>query len=206
MMYLPKQFSVSDESETFDLMDRYSFATVISCADNTPLISHLPLVLDRGTRKLFGHMARANRHWKIMEKNPDVTILFHGPHTYITPQWYVSGRDVPTWNYAVVHAVGKARLIEDHPGLIDLLENMSVKFEAGSTNPWKFELPDDLLDPEVLMKAIVGFEIEITELHSKFKLSQNRCLEDRESVMQGLSQRGDDQSRAVLEMMDATLQ
>src|SRR5262249_54980216 len=120
-MYLPKHF-VPKEDAALDLMDEYPFATVISCANDAPTISHLPLLLDRSRNRLVGHMARANGHWRVIQEKPQTTVLFHGPHTYITPTWYMSGRDVPTWNYAVVHVVGRAKLIEDFDGLMTLLQ------------------------------------------------------------------------------------
>lgn len=146
-------------------------------------------------------MARANGHWRILQENSEVTAIFHGPDTYITPSWYASGRDVPTWNYAVVHIQGRAKLIENFEGLTDLLRKMTARFEVSNPKPWRFELPDDLLDPATLVRAIVGFEIEITDLKGKFKLSQNRSTKDRDGVLQGLLTRPDDRSRAIHELM-----
>src|SRR5262249_5079837 len=138
-MYLPKYTVPKKEDAALDLMDQYPFATLLSQREDSPLISHLPLLLNREQNTLIGHMARANSHWRILSENPRVTVLFHGPHTYVTPKWYVSGRDVPTWNYAVVHVTGRAKLIEDFEGLNRILQMLTTKLEDGTSNPWQFE-------------------------------------------------------------------
>lgn len=200
-MYLPRPFSVKEETEIFDFIEKYPFATLISCFENQPWVSLIPLVLDRNRKTLYGHMSRANSHWKWIEKSSVITVLFHGPHTYITPKWYVSGRDVPTWNYTVAQARGEVQLIEDFEGITQILKNQTARFEVGGAQPWSFELPEDLSDPSLLVKAIVGFEIEITELEAKFKLSQNRSAGDQEGIVNGLVRRADAQSLAVRDLM-----
>lgn len=130
----------------------------------------------------------------------DITAIFNGPHTYITPTWYV-GREVPTWNYAVVHVTGKLRWIREFKPLIALLRQMTNVFEGNRDDRWRFSLPDDLKSEEELTSAIIGFEIEVASMDAKFKLSQNRSTEDRQGVLRGLETRTDEMSRKVLEMM-----
>lgn len=199
-MYLPKHFEVSDV-EALRLIDAEPFATLVAQDAGSPFVSHLPLVMakDEPTR-LYGHMARRNHQWEVFRSEPSVLAIFHGPHTYVTPTWYVA-HDVPTWNYAVVHVEGKVRLLEQPRDLVRLLAIMTEKFEGKGPDAWRFRLPDDLAGEGVLAQAIVGFEIVVEKVTAKFKLSQNRVVEDRRNVMDGLAERGDAQSVGVRELM-----
>lgn len=181
-------------------MDQNPFATLISIKDNEPFISHLPLTPKRENGKivLIGHCARANPHWKLFTTG-NITVVFHGPHTYITPRWY-EVNDVPTWNYLTVHAIGKVRLIEDSSGLTECLKQLSLHAEKHWPSGWEFYVPDDLQGP-ALQKAIVGFEIHIEQINFKKKLSQGGKDIDRAGVLVGLAGRPDDNSRGVLEEM-----
>jgi transcriptional regulator len=204
-MYLPKHFSVEDNSHAIRIGKENSFATVISFdKENEPFINHLPLIVenDGDGLKLIGHMARRNPQWQHFMSGSKALVIFNGPHTYITPTWYVSGRDVPTWNYVVVHAQGKATAIEDFDRLTAILKKLTDKFERDNPQPWEFELPDDLLDARALTSAIVGFEIHVEKIEAKFKLSQNRSAEDKRGIIEGLSTRSDDMSRAIRLMME----
>lgn len=203
-MYAPKYFNETNKEKLIEIIDAYPFATVMSYDESKePFFSHLPLLLEKKNEgfTLLGHMAKRNPQWRHFAKNPQAKIIFHGPHAYITPRWYRSGRDVPTWNYVAVHMTGQVRLIHDFEDLVTLLKSLTGKFEAGSVSPWEFELPDDLLSPEALSSAIVGFEVEIEKIDAKFKLSQNRSAADKEGMIEGLSQRHDDASRALSELM-----
>lgn len=199
-MYLPKHFSV-DPDQARQLISEYPFATLIAIADDhSPFVNHLPLILQRDS--LLGHMAKNNPQWRHFQKNPNVTVLFHGPHTYITPKWYTSGRDVPTWNYAVVHVRGQVKLIEDAPGITEILKTLTFKFESDTPKQWDFSLPKDLESPIALSSAIVGFEIQIVELQAKFKLSQNRPPQDLSGIKDGLAQRSDEMSAKIKALME----
>ncbi len=202
-MYLPPAFKVDDQQRAFALIDAEPFATVISQTSNGPFVNHLPLLLDRGRAagpRLVGHMARRNPQWQHFKIDKAVLVVFHGPHTYITPTWYAE-HDVPTWNYAVAHVRGEVRLLEGFKDLIEILGKMTAKFEDSSPKPWRFSLPDDLKTEEQLTGAIVGFEIVNFEVEAKFKLSQNRSARDQAAVIDGLATRSDDQSRQVRDLM-----
>jgi transcriptional regulator len=188
---------VKDLDASFRLMDANPFATVISiCNSMQPYISHLPLTPRRnGDRiELIGHLARANPHSKVLG-NQKVTAIFHGPHAYITPKWYAED-DVPTWNYAAVHALGPVKLIEDYEGILQCLQDLSAHAERHWTSGWKFFVPDDLKEP-VLTKSIVGFKIHVETIEHKNKMGQNRSKEDLGGVIRGLEKRDDDGSRGV---------
>lgn len=197
-MYNPPRYKETDQNEAFALMDRYPFATLITVADGKPLISHLPLTPKWMDDKieLLGHLARANPHWKQLANSP-VTVVFHGPHTYITPKWYADGGEVPTWNYSAIHVAGSVELIESYDGIVDCLKELVTHVERHWPSGWEFSVPDDLAG-EILPKSIVAFKVRINEMNFKKKLSQNRNPADRAGVLRGLEARSDDNSRAVL--------
>ncbi|MCC7406268.1 MAG: FMN-binding negative transcriptional regulator [Bdellovibrionales bacterium] len=208
-MYLPSHFSTTDLSHTLALMQKYPFATLISFDKaGAPIINHFPLLTElvEGKITIVGHMAKRNPQWRNFASHPRAVVVFSGPHTYITPSWYVSGRDVPTWNYAVAHVEGTVRLVEDFAALTALLQRLTQQFEHGSSSPWQFELPEDLQQPEALTSAIVGFEIQVDKIETKFKLSQNRSVDDRRGILAGLATRTDDLSKQVLAMMNQELE
>lgn len=204
-MYLPTPFLQKEELKVKKLIDQNSFATIISYPKNKrPFINHLPVIFSScpGEDKiLIGHMARKNPQWMHFKDHPESTVLIHGAHTYVTPQWYKSSRDVPTWNYAVVHLHGKMELVESFTEQMEILKQLSNFFENPSSRPWEFELPEDLLDEAALTSAIISFKFHIEETEAKFKLSQNRTAEDRQGVIDGLLERTDDMSQLVREMM-----
>lgn len=199
-MYNPQRFQSTDTDDAFELMLHNPFATLISVVDGKPFISHLPITPKKidSSIELIGHLARANPHSKFLAGS-EVTVIFHGPHTYITPKWYVED-DVPTWNYATVHVKGSVEMIESNQGIIECLKELTVHVEKFWPSGWNFFVPEDL-SGEILQKSIVGFKIKIGDLNFKKKLSQNRSAADRVGVLKGLESREDDNSRFVLNEM-----
>ncbi len=199
-MYNPQRFKSGDTNEAFDLMDKNPFATVITVVEGKPFVSHLPLTpkMVGNEIELIGHLARANPHWKSFA-NSQATVIFHGPHTYITPKWYAEN-DVPTWNYSTAHVTGKIELIESHDGIVGCLKELTTHVERRWPSGWEFFIPDDLTG-DILPKSIVGFKIKVDEINFKKKLSQNRTPVDRAGVLKGLETRDDDNSRSVLSEM-----
>lgn len=199
-MYVPTRFDNKDVAQSLDLIRQYPFATVITLQGGMPFISHLPLVLEQEGEEIYliGHLARANPHARFIHQS-ECTVIFHGPHSYITPVWYHEN-DVPTWNYAVVHAKGPCELIEDTAGITECIEKLTTHMESNRSPRWDFWVPEDLQGDD-LAKHIAGFKIRVTQMQSKFKLSQNRSAEDREGVMKGLQEQGDDMSLAIHELM-----
>jgi len=199
-MYIPKAFREDDINTLHKLMREYSFATLITQHEGVPFATHLPFILDaqRGPNgTLLAHMARANPQWHHFASGQEELVIFQGPHAYISPSWYEVELSVPTWNYAVVHAYGIPRLIEDGEELYQLLKTLIETHEAQFEKPWPFQLPDDYL--QKMMLGIVGFEIEITRLEGKFKLSQNRTASEREHIIAALQESRD--TLAVAELM-----
>jgi transcriptional regulator len=201
-VYIPKWFRETNQAALHDLMRANSFATLISQHDGAPYASHVPILLqaDAGPHgTLVGHMARANAQWRDFAPEQEVLTIFQGPHAYVSPSWYETELSVPTWNYAVVHAYGTPRVIEDHAALYDILKATVAMYEAPFEQPWPFDLPEDFVDK--MMRAIVGFAIPITRLEGKYKLSQNRPLADQQRVVEALYQQGDALSTGTAALM-----
>lgn len=184
-MYIPKHFSENDLSVLQTLMREYSFAILVSTQeDGVPIATHLPFVYEPEPAPygvLKAHMALGNSHWRTFQADREALAIFQGPHAYISPSWYEVELSVPTWNYATVHAYGKPRIITDQAELYTHLKALIAMHEAQFANPWPFErLPADYI--ERMMKGVVGFEMGITRLEGKFKMSQNRSESERVRV------------------------
>lgn len=204
-MYLPNHFLVDDTDLLAAFIRKYPFATVIGIAGKQNEINHLPLMLsDDGTR-LFGHIAKMNPLLQIAKQtHRELTAVFHGPHAYITPSWYPSKREtgkvVPTWNYAVVHAKGELTTIEDKVWLRDHVSQMTNLHEPSHQSTWRLnDAPEDYI--QMMLNAIVGIEIQISSLTGKFKLSQNRPAEDFAGVVTHLAQSPDEVLQDMLGYM-----
>ena len=191
-MYLPKHFSVEDPALLAELIAEYPLATLVANLDDHFEINHLPLMLSTDRTKLYGHIARMNPLTSVAQsEHPAVTAIFHGPNAYVTPAWYPSkqesGKVVPTWNYATVHAEGTVKLIEDPQWLRNHVSQMTNLHEPTYQSTWKLDdAPEEYV--QTMLKAIVGIEIEINNLIGKFKLSQNRPAPDYEAVKEQLQQ------------------
>ena len=176
-LYVPSHFHVEDRAALVDFMRENAFATFVSAGDAGLHVSHVPILVDLFGDKvvLRGHLARANPQWEALEGAKHVTAIFHGPHAYVSPTWYVTQPSVPTWNYAVVHAHGKARLT-DEAELHEVVSELSGIYEADNTPPWRFSEQPAAYAASML-GMIVGFEVEVERIEGKFKLSQNRPVE-----------------------------
>jgi transcriptional regulator len=201
MLYVPDSFRESDVAVIQDFMRRYPFATVVSYRDGIH-VSHLPLLLDpqRGPYgTIVGHLARANAHWRDFNGETGTTCVFHGPHAYISPTSYAARPAVPTWNYAVVHAIGTPTLIDDQQRLAAIIDETLDTFEPALRDPAADGyLPETYRAP--LLKAIVGFEMPIERLDGKFKLGQNRSADDQAGIRAALQAQGVSVSE-LLELM-----
>lgn len=206
-MYLPRLFAETDRARLKAICDENPFATVMGLGTRgsspSSEIAHVPCLVDLDCEQVRLHVARANPLARLAASGARLTAIFHGPHCYITPRWYVEpARQVPTWNYAVVHASGPARTM-DAGGLRSLLGELTARFEAGAQTPWR---PEDTAPGFVdgLLAAIVGIVIDVDRLEGKLKLSQNRSPEDRARVRAGLAERGAAGDSAVLDLMRST--
>ncbi len=158
-IYVPPHFRIEDRERLAGFMRAHAFATLVSAGGAGLHVSHVPLLVDVDgeTICLRGHLARANEQWKTLEEAQHVTAIFHGPHAYVSPSWYVTQPSVPTWNYAVVHAHGAARITEEAE-LHEVVNELSAVYEAGNRPPWKLsEQPAPYVSS--MLGMIVGFEI-----------------------------------------------
>lgn len=204
-MYIPTHFSAPGKDALHDLIRAYPFATLVVTTATGVEVNHLPLYLD-GNGVLSGHLARVNPLWQTVQGDIDVLAVFHGPHTYISPSCYPSkartGMVVPTWNYVVVHARGKLRVIEDVHWLRAHLAALTAQHEVSFAEPWQLEdAPADFVDK--LMQAVVGIEMTIIELTGKWKVSQNQPLENQMGVVRGLSASDDEYARKMAAVVKA---
>ncbi len=197
-MYVPKHFAETEDRTLWQFIDDHSFGTLLTVADGRPFASHLPFLTDRGERVLHCHVARANPQWLQLGVSSEVLAIFAGPHGYISPTWYADP-GVPTWNYAVVHAHGEARAIDDAEHTRRNVEALAAKFERGRAAPW---VPD--FDTRRLA-GIVSIEIRVATLEGKFKLSQNRSAVDRSRVVAALQATGRDDDAALAQLMAAAM-
>jgi transcriptional regulator len=201
-MYLPNHFAQHDVAALHTLIQQHPLATLVTVGPDGPTADHIPLELDasagpHGT--LRGHVARANPLWQAAAGTA-VLAVFHGPQAYVTPSWYPSKaathKVVPTWNYAVVHAQGVLRAVEDAPWLQALVSRLTGHQEATRALPWAVgDAPEDFV--QSLLRVIVGIEIPLTALVGKWKVSQNRSEADRLGVAQGLAEQGSSGAHAM---------
>ncbi|HEU4411420.1 MAG TPA: FMN-binding negative transcriptional regulator [Polyangiaceae bacterium] len=194
-MYLPAHFAERDPERLRAFLASYPFGVLVGAGD-PPEIAHVPFVSSPEGGALWGHVARANPVWRGFDGRA-VTVVFQGPHGYVSPRFYASKQLVPTWNYAAVHVRGAPRLLERDDEVDALLRRLGEVNEAGSPSPWS---PDEL-DPAAyanLRRAIVAFEVPLTELVGKFKLGQNRAPADREALTRALEARGGPDDLAML--------
>lgn len=198
-MYLPTHFEQTDPALLLDVMQRHNFATMVSMVDGAQFATHVPVLAREvgGAIEIVGHVARANPHWRGLRVSSDVLVIFHGPHTYISPTLYDQQNRVPTWNYIAVHATGKAVVCEDEAGKCAILEDLIRHHEPG------YQLQFDSLEPNYrtgMMQAIVGFTIRVDQLHGKFKLGQHRLDHDMPE-MQAWHEAGGENEREIAAWM-----
>ena len=206
-MYVPKHFEEQRPEVLQALMKAHPLASLVTFDGAQLQASHVPLLLDPDTGPfgtLKGHVARANPLWQQFNNEVDTLAIFQGPQAYVSPSWYPSkhehGKAVPTWDYAVVHARGRARAVEDAGWLLAFLGQLTDQAESRQAVPWKVsDAPPEYI--ERLLEAIVGIEIPITSIQGSWKLSQNRASADRLGVAAGLQSRGDATSRDVAELV-----
>ena len=202
-MYIPAPNRIDDREKINAFIHAYGFATVITDQDGRPWGSHLPVLLDESTGLLRSHMARANQQWKHFKADHEVLCIFHGPHAYISPSWYVQQHEVPTWNYAAVHVYGFPQIVDEHDALKKIVIDTTNKYEALVPSSWTLPLSEDELNG--MLRAIVGFTIRISRVEAKFKLGQNRSAEDREGTVRGLASSGHLPSIELAEFTKAQL-
>ena len=205
-MYIPEHFNEPDHARILALMRDFGFATLISTSSDGAQVTHAPVQVNDQRRVLIGHLARANPHSAALQDGASLLAIFHGPHSYISPTWYIDENprvpNVPTWNYAAVHVTGTVTRIDDGLAKWKIVTDLAAQYEAGSTAPWD---PRSLDAHASKLSAIVGFEIAILRIEAKLKLSQNRSVQDQESVIAKLATSEFSEVRATGAMMRENL-
>lgn len=193
-MYLPAHFKIEDSAELLSFMNANGFATLVTAPDGVPFATHLPVLVQVEGEDVFlrSHLARANKQWQHFSEK-DVLVMFQGPHALIHPGWYDSRPNVPTWNYTAVHAYGQAHLIKGE-GTRDIAYGLVQKY-----TPDMAAIPEDF--ERRMLEGVVTFEVRVTRLEGKYKLSQNKPEQDRVNVAAHLQVSDRAEERATAEFM-----
>ena len=207
-MFIPKRFNQDNIEELIALMEKYSFATLVTQTDEGVEATHLPMIISNVADKLYlkAHIAKANPLWKSVANGADVLVIFNGPNCYISPSHYPTkketGKAVPTWNYAVVHVTGTISFIHDREGVYDIIDTLTTKHEMGTRDPWSIsDAPEQYI--QKMLPAIVGIEIDVSSILGQWKLSQNQPEVNQRGVVEGLSASIDANMGEVAEMVKA---
>lgn len=202
-MYTPIHNREPDRAKIIGFMREYPFATLISTRDSKITATHLPvLVEERGDDLvLIAHLARANTQWMDFAAANDAMMIFQEPHAFISTRHYERPLSVPTWNYIAVHAYGTPRILESVAERLSVVERTVLAFE-GNLDHWH-ALPDDFKRTKA--NGIVAFEMPVTRLDARFKLSQDRTLLEQQNIIETLVQR-DDVESTIGELMRARLE
>lgn len=196
-MYVPNHFDESRTESLHGLIADHPLGVLITHGPDGLDANHLPFELDPGEGShgvLRAHVARNNPLWQGVADGQEVLVVFRAEQAYISPNGYPSKhethRQVPTWNYRVVHAHGRIAVRDDERYVRGVVARLTRQHEATQATPWKMgDAPQDYID--TMLKAVVGIEIEITRLVGKFKLSQNREVRDRVGAAQALIREGE---------------
>jgi transcriptional regulator len=196
-MYQPPHFREDNLDALHALIRENPLGLLISSGSDGPVANSIPFHLNaalssKGT--LQAHVAKANPQWRDIAGGAPVLVVFQGVDAYVTPSWYQTKREtgkvVPTWNYAMVQARGPARVVDDPQWLRAQIEVLTGNQESAREKPWAVDdAPADFILSQI--KGIIGIEIEIAEIHGKWKVSQNRPEADQRGVIDGLEEKND---------------
>ena len=210
-MYNPSHFSEERIDVLHELITSYPLGALVSLAPEGMNANHLPFEIvapsaDAPFGTLRAHCARSNPLWQNLEPLNESLIIFQGAQTYITPSWYeekkLSGKVVPTYNYAVVHGYGKLRVVDDPQWILNLLHRLTKHHEDKQASPWQIsEAPESYI--EKMLAAIIGIEIPLTKLTGKWKVSQNRPPQDRINISAGLRTSADQNAQAMATLVES---
>jgi len=203
-MYNVPYFKEPDPKKIKEFIQQHPFAMLIGCANNFSVATQVPLLMEERAGQTFlkGHIMRNTDHHKAFVQNGHVLCVFSGAHTHVSASWYTNPHVASTWNYMSVHARGTLTFLPEEQ-LLQILKDTTAHFENNIHSPALFEnLPNDYV--QRLVKAIVGFEIEVTEVAHVFKLSQNRDAESYQNII-GHLQAGDADAQTIaVEMQQRT--
>ena len=200
-MYKFSYFTEPDSDTVIAFMKENSFAIITAIGETYPVATQIPLFIDmneEGKIFLTGHIMRKTDHHKAFEKNENVLVIFNGPHTYVSASWYEEKEVASTWNYITVHAKGKIKFT-DEEGTYEAIKAITNKYEGTDSAAAFDKLPSEYITR--LIKAIVGFKIEVINFDNVFKLSQNHTTHTKQSIAGHLNEKGDEHSAAIAKEM-----
>ena len=198
-MYIPELYKNENQEDIQNFIHQNGFAILVNQTNGKFWATHIPLLLEEinGKQILTGHVSKENPQAESFSTNDEVLVIFHGAHSYISSSWY-DHENVPTWNYLAVHVYGKVKLHSLEQS-IEALKKLVDKYEANSKNPIRVEE----LSKKTMLQArgIVSFEIEITAIEAKKKLSQNRDDKNYKNIITELEKTNDNQAIAIAQEM-----
>ncbi|MFN8244543.1 MAG: FMN-binding negative transcriptional regulator [Ferruginibacter sp.] len=201
-MYKLPYYTEPDSDTLFAFMERHPFAIITGQGENGPVATHVPLAVERtatGSLLLSGHIMHKTDHYLAFEKEPEVLVIFTGPHCYVSASWYTNPAVGSTWNYMTVHAYGKISFTGE-AGTRAVLKAVTERFEGTESAASFDRLPDEYISQ--MLKAITGFTIEVERLENVFKLSQNRDIASQQTIITRLKARADENSVAIAREME----
>lgn len=202
-MYNLPYFKAKGQKEVVDFMHQHPFIVLTGVdADHHPVATHVPVLIEERQGKLFllAHIMKQTDHHRAFLANPSVLAVFSGPHAYISASWYKDQRQASTWNYQAVHVKGNLQFLGED-ALLEILQRLTAHFENIPSSPSLVQhLPPDYV--KRLIKAIVAFEIEVTNVDHIFKLSQNRDEESYSNIVHEL-RKGTPEAQLVASVMES---
>ena len=198
-MYIPEFNRIEDQAAALGFMRANPFAILVSNHQGAPFATHLPVIVNDtgGQLTVRAHVAKANPHWKMIEQQESL-MIFHGPHAYISPVLYEIPESVPTWNYATVHAYGHGKILPADTDKYQVLSELISQFDSSYLQQWN---SFDEQYRSRMLNHIVAFQIDISRIETKFKLSQNRTKAEQENVIQALGASPDSAISGVADLM-----
>lgn len=203
-MYQPPAFKETRKDVLFNAIAKHSLATLVCNSVAGITANHLPMIADTGQLNLQAHLSRGNDLIQMCDEGTEALAIFQGPAHYVSAGWYPGkkdhGKEVPTFNYVVVHVRGKLRFKRDETWLMQHLHALTDKMERNQVEPWSLsDAPKDYLARQ--LKGIYGLELEIDEIVGKWKVSQNRNEQDRSAVAKGLQSEGDQDALEIAKLI-----
>jgi len=206
-MYLPIHHREDRLGLQHDLIRAYPLGMLVIMGRAGLAANPVPFVLDAGASQngvLKAHIARANSLWQDYDPAHEALVIFQGPQIYVSPNYYASkketGKIVPTWNYVCVQAYGTLKVMDDRDWLLDQLGTLTRRHEADQPVPWSIaDAPEDYI--AMMLKGIIGFEIDIARIEGKWKLSQNRSAADQASLVEALRHSAGENASAIASLM-----
>lgn len=203
-MYKMDYFTERDDEKVLAFMRAYPFAIICGTNYNGPVATHVPLDIRKEDDRMIltGHIMRNTDHHKAFVENDSVLVIFNGPDTYISANWYNNPHVASTWNYMTVHAKGKI-VFGDEEDTLKIIEELTNQYEGTESEGAFKNLPTEYI--QKLVKAIIGFTINISEVENVYKLSQNHEIENRRNIIAQLFQRGDEKSFLIAKEMESRI-